>query len=203
VSIQKLINMKVLAITGGIGSGKSFIVNMFSVLGVPVYIADDRTKSLYFTDKNLHEKLNKLFGEEIIENGILRKEFMSNKIFNDIELLKQIEQLVHPAVIKDFLRWKEIERHFGTHFVIFESAIFLENKTFRLLADDILLVTAPLETRIQRVMKRDGISKEQILLRMNNQWTENQMKKFMNYEINNDGQTKLLPIVEQMIENYG
>ena len=195
--------MKVLAITGGIGSGKSFIVNMFSASGVPVYIADDRTKSLYFTDEELHKELNKLFGEEIIENGILRKEFISDKIFNDIDLLQQLEKLVHPAVIKDFLRWKEIEEHLGTHFVIFESAIFLENKAFRLLADDILLVRAPLELRIQRVMKRDNTSREQVLSRMSNQWTEKKMKEFANYEINNDGQTKLLPIVEHLIENYG
>jgi len=195
--------MKVLAITGGIGSGKSFIVSMFSSLGVPVYIADDRTKSLYFKDEKLHKELNKLYGEEIIENGLLRKEFMSNKIFNDIELLNQIEKLVHPAVIKDFLCWKEVERHFGTHFVIFESAIFLENENFRLLADDILLVRAPLETRIERVIKRDNYSREAVLLRISNQWPENKMRKFATCEINNDGQTKLLPLVEQIIEDYG
>ena len=146
--------MKVLGCTGGIGSGKSYVSNIFHKMGVPLYCSDEMAKKLYDTDAHLREALLSLLGREIIENGVIRRDVMARKIFSSPKLLQMTEDLVHPAVMRDFGQWKE--KQHGSDFVIMESAIILQKPLVRRAADKILLVTAPEELRIERVIRRDN-----------------------------------------------
>ena len=98
--------MKTLAVTGGIGSGKSYIVRMFAALGVPVYDADSRTKELYVSDQGLLAGLKSVLGDDLVRDGVLDRQYMASRIFSDKSLLKKVEELVFPRVINDFRKWK-------------------------------------------------------------------------------------------------
>ncbi len=187
--------MKVLAVTGGIGSGKSHIVKIFSALGIPVYLADDRTKALYDQDKDLLRQLVTLLGGSIIVEGKLQKSVMAGIIFNDRNLLEGVEKIVHPFVVKDFLSWKRKEVGERTPFVIFESAIFLEKPPLLSLADKVLTVSAPIELRRERISKRDNLSEEQINSRVENQWSDAEREAKADYVIYSDENSALLPQV--------
>ena len=113
--------MKVLGCTGGIGSGKSYVSNIFNKMGVPLYCSDEMAKKLYDTDESLREALLSLLGRDIMKDGVIQREAMARKIFSSADLLQKTEELVHPAVMRDFERWKEKWR--GSDFVIMESAI--------------------------------------------------------------------------------
>lgn len=190
--------MKVLAITGGIGSGKSYVTKIFSALGVPVYLSDDRTKSLYDTDKELLGSLVEVLGDSILVDGVLQKRVMASIIFNDKNLLLEVESVVFPAVLRDFARWKKEHQSDGTHFVIFESAIFLEKSLFK--ADKILTVSAPYDMRIKRILDRDNMNIEEIERRVLNQCSDEQREKMSDYVIYSDGKKALLPQILKIVE---
>lgn len=187
--------MKVLAVTGGIGSGKSHIVNMFASMGIPVYFTDDRAKGLYDTSKELLAALQSILGKDIVENGKLRRDIMAKRLFAEKPLLEKVEGVVHPAVVEDFNNWKNIQEGSRPPFVIMESAIFLEKPILRPIADKVLVVTAPLDLRIRRVKSRSNISEEQIIERMNNQWSDEERVKWADYIIVSDETKALLPQV--------
>lgn len=187
--------MKVLAVTGGIGSGKSHILKIFSALGVPVYNTDERTKELYLSDNALLEKLVSLLGKDIVVDGVLQKGVMAQKVFTDSAMLNKLENIVHPVVIGDFYRWKSIQAEIKAPFLIIESAIFLEKPLFRPLADKVLAISAPLDLRISRVVARDNVTEAQIKVRMNNQWIDSQREALADYVIYSDQQSALLPQV--------
>lgn len=187
--------MNVLAVTGGIGSGKSHIIKIFSSLGIPAYYTDDKAKELYNTSDDLLSSLVGILGNDIVENGHLRKDVMAKKIFSDKSLLIKVESVVHPAVVKDFLKWKSLQEQKGMPFVIIESAIFLEKKVLHPLADKVLVVSAPLELRIQRIMDRDGLTRELIMERLSHQWSDEKRAAHADYEIYSDGTGALLPQV--------
>lgn len=191
--------MRVLAVTGGIGSGKSHIVKMFASMGIPVYDTDSRAKSLYDESQWLKESIADLLGHDLLENGRLRRDLMAKRLFADPPLLMKLEALVHPAVVEDFLKWKERERENGAKFVIMESAIFLEKEILPPLADKVLVVSAPLDLRISRVMKRSSLSKGEIEKRIANQWSDGQREKFADFVICSDESKALLP---QILEIY-
>lgn len=183
--------MIVLAVTGGIGSGKTHIVNMFASMGVPVYFTDDRAKGLYDTSIELLRALQSILGEDIVQGGKLRKDIMAARLFADKSLLAKVEGVVHPAVIKDFLKWKGEQKN--VPFVIIESAIFLENPLLRPLADKVLVITSPIDLRIERVQRRSNLTREQILGRMDNQWSDSEREKWADYVIVSDEKRALLP----------
>ncbi|MBQ2243520.1 MAG: dephospho-CoA kinase [Bacteroidales bacterium] len=183
--------MIVLAVTGGIGSGKTHIVNMFASMGVPVYFTDDRAKGLYDSSGELLVALQSILGEDIVQDGKLRKDIMAARLFADKSLLAKVEGVVHPAVIKDFLKWKGEQKN--VPFVIIESAIFLENPLLRPLADKVLVITSPIDLRIERVQRRSNLSREQILDRMDNQWSDSEREKWADYVIVSDENRALLP----------
>lgn len=183
--------MIVLAVTGGIGSGKTHIVNMFASMGVPVYFTDDRAKGLYDTSIELLRALQSILGEDIVRDGRLRKDVMAARLFADKSLLEKVEGVVHPAVIEDFLKWKGEQKN--VPFVIIESAIFLENPLLRPLADKVLVITSPIDLRIERVQRRSNLSREQILDRMDNQWSDSEREKWADYVIVSDEKRALLP----------
>lgn len=197
--------VKTLGCTGGIGSGKSYVSRIFSALGYPVYFSDDRAKLLYDTDRQLLEQMVELLGPEILVGGKLDRGVVASKIFSDAVLLKRVESLVHPAVLRDFQRWKiEICNQMeqmgkAPEFVLFESAIILETPLVRGCADKILNVVAPYELRIERVMRRDGVTRGQVEARIGKQWSDEQRSAFADFIIFADSKRAVLPQIVEVI----
>lgn len=182
-------------ITGGIGSGKSSACKIFEVLGVPIYYADDRAKSLMTTDDELVAGIKARFGEAAYQNGELVRPYLAEKVFNDKEALEALNSLVHPAVARDAERWQK--DHQNAPYTLKEAALLFEAGSYKQL-DQIIVVTAPKEIRIQRVIKRDGVTAEQVEARMNNQWPEEKKVALADHILNNDGQHELIDQVMQL-----
>lgn len=183
--------MKVLLCTGGIGSGKSFVVAMLRAMGCPAYDCDARAKALYDEDPQLLAEVASLAGREVLgADGKLDRKALAARLFADPALRAQVEEKVHPAVIRDFSAWKA--RQSGP-FVVLESAILLEHPQYRDIYDRVLLVSAPDEVRLARVMARDGAPREAVLQRMASQWSEAQRRAKADFILENDGEQPLLP----------
>ena len=172
---------KIIGLTGGIGSGKTMVAEYFKSLGIPVYIADKEARQL-MTSENIINALSNEFGKEILENGILNREKLAQLVFNNPKKLQKLNSIVHPEVKKHFDNW--VEKHKNYPFVVKEAAILFESGSYKY-CDTIITVTAPLETRIQRVMKRDKTDRESVLKRIENQWTDEQRIAKSNYVIHN------------------
>ena len=193
--------MTILACTGGIGSGKSYSGRIFAKLGVPVYFADTETKNLYLTDMQLQRDLGELLGMDIVVEGVLQREKMAARIFSDSEMLKEVNRLVHPRVLVDFSEWRERRGVEGYGVVMFESAILFEVPIFREVADRIIVVTAPLNVRIERVMKRDSLSEEMVMERIKRQPDDEFMMAKADYIIFADGKRAVLPQIVKIMES--
>ena len=189
----------VIGITGGIGSGKSAILEAFAALGVPAYDCDSRTKELYREDAALAAEVAWLLGAEVLDaDGFLDTRKMAARLFGDRSLLEKLEAIVHPAVASDFLKWAEGQT---SDIVILESAILLEKPLFDKFADFVITVSAPEEVRVERAMKRDGATREQVLRRMENQWTDAQREMRADMTVITDDRTAYLPRILELIEN--
>ena len=173
---------KIIGLTGGIGSGKSTVAQMFSDLGVPIYIADERAKQLINTSKVIKRELISLFGNKAYTADGLDRNFIASKIFTNKELLQKMNAIVHPKVGADFKRWVKRQQ---APYVVKEAAIIFEHDQ-QSQYDYIITVTSPLEERIQRVMKRDNKSKEQIMVVANNQLPDDEKVKQSDFVIVND-----------------
>lgn len=174
--------MKIVGLTGGIGSGKTTVAKLFEKFGIPIYIADDQAKHLMNTSPKLKEKIKTLFGEEAYQNNTLNRSFIASKVFTDATRLEQLNALVHPAVQEHFQQWVTEQ---DAPYVIKESAILFEHGNHKY-CDKTILVTAPKELRIERVQQRDQSSKKQISDRMDKQWSDAQKIPLADYIINND-----------------
>ena len=174
--------MKIVGITGGIGSGKTTVTKMFEALGVPVYYADDEAKKLMSSSLIIREALISLLGEETYTNGILNRKFMADKIFNDKVLLEKANAIIHPQVAEHFQKWVTVQNH---PFVLKEAAILYESGSYKQ-CDKVILVTAPKETRILRVMERDKVSREEVEARMKNQWEDSEKEELADFILQND-----------------
>lgn len=172
---------KIIGLTGGIGSGKTTIANYFREAGVPVYIADDEAKKITQTPEILDE-IKKAFGDSIFDNSILNREKLSQIVFSDPEKLKLLNSIIHPAVRKHFENW--ILKHENAPFVIYEAAILFESGSYKN-CDSIITVTAPIETRIKRVIQRDNTTRELVLKRINAQWNDEQRISKSDFVIEN------------------
>lgn len=170
-------------LTGGIGSGKSIVAQFLEVLQIPVYYADIRAKLLMNTNVELIEQIKAVFGEEVYGHGQLNRAYLAQKVFNDKNLLKVLNQLVHPRVKNDFENWSS--QYVNSGLVVQEAAILFENGNYKNF-DHMVLVTAPLNMRIARVMKRDGVTYDQVYERINNQWDDIEKIKLANTVIIND-----------------
>ena len=157
--------MIVLGITGGIGSGKTTVSDMFASIGVPVYNADLEAKKIMESSEYVKAKIHSKFGARAYVNGNINKNFISEKIFKNKSLLKDINNIVHPEVYSNFCEWQSSQKSL---YVIKEVAILFESKTENQF-NFILTVTAPEEIRIQRIIKRDGKSKELVRSIIDNQ----------------------------------
>lgn len=173
--------MKTVGLTGGIGSGKTTVAKMFQELGVPLYIADDRAKLLMNTSKVIRRKLIALFGEQSYVDNKLNRPFLASQIFENSDLLKQMNAIVHPKVGADFIRWKKKQ---NTAYVLKEAAIIFENN-MESQYDFIITVVADLDQRIARVMKRDTTTKEKVLAIVHNQLTDKEKAEQSDFVITN------------------
>jgi dephospho-CoA kinase len=187
---------KVVCLTGGIGSGKTLIANYFKSLGIPVYIADDEAKKLMKRTKII-EDIEAIFGKTVFENNIINREKLASIVFNNPEKLKALNQVIHPAVKKDFEDW--LSKHKAFPIVIKEVAILFESGS-NSLCDKIITVVAPLETRIQRVLERDKTNRENILARINNQWTDEQRISKSDYIIHNVSVNEVKKEVDEILK---
>ena len=173
--------MKIIGLTGGIGSGKTTVANMFEALGVPIYIADNEAKKLLNTSRVLRKKLLDLFGEQAYTDEGLNRKFIASKVFNDKILLQKMNAIVHPKVAKHFKKWVAKQ---DAAYVIKEAAIIFEHD-MESNYDAVILVTADKETRIQRVLNRDHSSREKILAVIDNQLSEAEKINRANFIIEN------------------
>lgn len=172
---------KIIGLTGGIGSGKTTIAKYFKSLGIPVYIADDEAKEIMQTPEVMNAVKN-TFGEAIFEGVVLKRDKLAEIVFNDAEKLKELNSIVHPAVKQHFKQW--LLEHKKFPIIIYEAAILFESGNYKDF-DLIITVTAPLESRIQRVMERDKTTREQVLIRISSQWTDEQRISKSDYVIEN------------------
>lgn len=173
--------MKVVGLTGGIGSGKTTVARMFEEQGIPVYYADDEAKKLMNSSDVIRRKLISAFGKDSFREGKLNRPYLAEQVFNDKKKLEMINSIVHPEVDKHFKNW--ISQQDGKT-VIQENAILFESGKEDLF-DVVITVTAPREVRIRRVMHRDQSSEEQVVSRMNNQMDDNEKIKKSDFVIDN------------------
>lgn len=174
--------MKIIGLTGGIGSGKSTIAKWFLELGIPVYDSDLEAKKLVDENKKIISELIKLFGEEVYQNGVYNRKLVSSKVFEDKELLGKLNQIIHPEVFRHFRNWVKNQK---TDFVVKEAAILFESGSYKD-CDLVVSVVADEEIRINRVLKRDETTEAQIRQRMRNQWTDEQRIEKSDFIISNN-----------------
>lgn len=173
---------KIIGLTGGIGSGKTTIANYFKEMGVPVYIADDKAKEI-MQSQSIIKEIRAVFGDAIFENEVLNRAKLADIVFNDTDKLNQLNAIIHPAVKKDFELWLQKNKNYD--YVIYEAAILFESGRYKE-CDVVITVTAPVEIRIERVIKRDKTSRKQVLERMNMQWNDEKRIPMSNFIIFND-----------------
>lgn len=182
--------MKTIGITGGIGSGKTTCCRIFETLGIPVYYADPRAKKLMTSDKTLKSQIKELLGNEAyFRNGRLNRKFIGSQIFHDKALLKKMNQLVHPAVGRDVIRWASQQ---DSSYIMYEAALLVENGSYKNFTK-LVVVSCPKEERIRRVMARDHVDIKDVNARMKNQLTEKKKVAVADYVIVNDGEELLIP----------
>ena len=190
-----------IGLTGGIGSGKTTVAHIFEVLGIAVYFADDAAKKLMNEDENLHQEIIKHFGTESYVDGKLNRPFLSEAVFSDHKKTLLINSIIHPVTIADAEKWFQQQKG---PYAIKEAALIFEAHAEKNL-DLVIGVSSPLELRLQRVMQRDGITKEAIEKRMQHQMDENQKMDRCDFIINNNEVELLIPQVisihEKLLQN--
>ncbi|MCU4166597.1 dephospho-CoA kinase [Carboxylicivirga caseinilyticus] len=187
-----------IGLTGGIGSGKSTVAKFFEVLGVPVYYADVRAKELMSTSAEVISNVKNLLGDDAYLNEELNRSYVANKVFNDKSLLEQLNAIVHPAVKNDFENWSQ--SHSSSKMVVQEAAILFENGGYKNF-DRMVLVTAPEDIRIKRVISRDGSTESQVRERLNNQWSDDKKIQLADSVIINDDRKSIIEQVTNLIKH--
>lgn len=185
-----------IGVTGGIGSGKSTVAKIFETLGIPVYYADDASKRLMNEDVELKENIQKHFGKETYTDGKLNRNVLSSLVFNNVEKLELLNSIVHPATIKDADNWMKKQK---APYAIKEAALIFESGSQQYL-DKVIGVSAPVAVRINRVMQRDTITRDEVINRMNKQIKEVIKMRLCDYVIVNDEQELLIPQVMKLHE---
>ncbi len=187
--------MKRIGLTGGIGSGKSTVARILMAMGYPVYFSDDRAKFLTDTNLSIRNGLTELIGNHIYKGNQLDRSALALAIFSDEALRVKVNQLIHPIVRLDFDGWVEAQ----THEMVFNEAAILFETGAAERFEAMVLVTAPEELRISRVMQRDQCTREEVANRINRQWTDEQKIKLADAVIVNDDVHPLIKQVEHML----
>lgn len=190
--------MKLIAITGGIGSGKSVVSRMLQVMGYNVYDCDSRAKSLMAHDQDVRNQLTEAFGPETYQaDGSINRTYLSEVAFADESSRVKLNSIVHPATARDMSRWAEEQNRHGADMAFVETALLRTAGLDRMM-DDVWHVTAPAEVRIQRVMVRSGLTAKQVESRIASQAAEEEVTPGEHVLVN-DGDTSLLAQVQQLI----
>ena len=185
-------------LTGGIGSGKTTVAKIFELLNVPVYYADEASKRLYHTDRDLITNIKKHFGEDVYTNEQLNRSRLAAIVFNDPGKLELLNELVHPPTIRDAEEWMKKQT---APYIIKEAALIFESGSAKGL-DYIIGVQAPSHYRIKRVMDRDGVSKEDVINRANRQIDENIKMRLCDFVIVNNEQELVIPQVLELHSKF-
>lgn len=186
-----------IGLTGGIGSGKSMVSKLLTTYEIAVYDSDTRAKSLMETDDKIIHSITQIFGKEAYIDGKLNRRFVAEAVFASSSKLLQINTIVHSAVIDDFSRWAELQ---AAHILVFESAIIFENGLEKYF-DKIIAVVAPQKLRIERVKRRSGLSRKEILNRIKNQTSRKTLRQRADYVVINDDRTAIIPQVERILKS--
>jgi dephospho-CoA kinase len=186
-------------ITGGIGSGKSTVCQVFRLLGIPVYSADDRAKALMAVDSTLKSQILEEFGEDsYLPNGEVNRNFLAEKVFSDPEKVKKINSFVHPAIGKDFSQWAENQ---SAPYLIKEAALLFETGAAKEL-DRVINVSSPLKVRMARILSRDPHrNEEQVNQIINQQLPDEQKNDLADFVIKNTDNKLLIPQVLEIHKN--
>ena len=174
--------MKIIGLTGGIGSGKSSVLEIFKKIGISTYNADESAKKLISSDKKIIYSIKQLFGEDIYNENELNSKLVSKIVFNDKEKLNFLNSIIHPAVALDFNKF--CLKHRNESYIVKEAAIIFETKTENLF-NKIIYVKTPEEIRIDRVMQRDNLSRDDVLNRIQNQINETSIIDKCDFVIDN------------------
>jgi dephospho-CoA kinase len=188
---------RLIGLTGGMGSGKTTVARMFTVMGIPVYDADSRAKALMQDDPELIAGIRDLFGPSAYaQDGTLERKHIASIVFADRGMLDRLNALVHPAVYRDLAAWATSPPQRDAPYLLQESAILFEEDLVARFAA-IILVTAPEAVRIDRVMARDGASRDDVMRRLRNQWPDERKIPLSDYVIFNDG---VRPLIRQVVD---
>lgn len=183
-----------LGITGGIGSGKSYFSSSLRLRGIPVYDSDSEAKKLMLEDENIVSSLKELLGDQVYISGNLNKQLLASYVFSSPENALKVNSIVHPRVKKAFLEWADECFLMGHNIVAIESAILFE-AGFNDIVDKVVMIHAPLDIRISRVMARDNTSKDKVMERIKLQMPDDQKMLKSDFIIENDG---LVPLDDQI-----
>lgn len=186
-----------IAITGGIGSGKSYVSHLLEDMDIPVYNADNEAKRLTVSDEGIRRELVALLGEEVYKEGALNRPLVASYLFSDPAHAAQINAVIHPRVRKDFAAWAE--RLEGCEVAGMESAILYE-ASFEDTVDAVVMVYAPVDLRVQRAIYRDGASEEQVRARIAAQMDDDEKCRRADFTVVNDGVQPLIPQLNAIIE---
>lgn len=182
-------------ITGGIGVGKSYVAKIFKTMGIPVYDADTEAKKLMKSHPDIKENLIREFGENTYtKEGELDNKYLAKLVFDNTEKLNKLNAIVHPVVIQHGRDWGERQK---TEYSLKEAALLFESGSYKEL-DYTILVTAPIDVRIARVMGRDGVDREAVLQRMAKQMPEDEKATLADFTVANDGVSALLPQIMEI-----
>ena len=185
-----------IGITGNIGGGKTTVSKIFEVLGIPVFYADDEAKKVMVEDIILIGALKKAFGNDAyFDDGSLNRKHIASIVFSDEVQLAKLNSLVHPAVFRSFDNW--VAQIKNAPYVIKEAALLFESTSYKM-CDYSVMVTAPLELRIQRVIARDGLTRAEVESRDAKQFTEEKKIQLANYVIRNDDTQMVIPQVLEL-----
>jgi len=180
-------------LTGGIGSGKTTIAEVFKQMGVAVYSSDDRAKSIMVNDVALRLEITNTFGTESYSNNQLNRAYIARKVFSNSVELAKLNAIVHPALKKDFVLWCSNQKGL---YILKEAAILFESNAHVGL-DKVILVSAAKEIKLTRVLKRDSSTREEVLLRMDKQWSDEKKRVLSDFEIVNDEDES---VINQILE---
>lgn len=178
-----------IGVTGGIGSGKTTVCLLFQQLySIPVYFADVRAKHLVEQDEHVKTQIIHLLGNEAYIDNKYNRSYIASKVFNDKNLLHQLNSIIHPAVFNDAQQF--FNKHTNEKYVLYEAAILFESGSYKMM-DKTILVVAPTSLRVERTIKRDNISEDLVMQRIKNQKTDEEKLKLCNFAIINDGEHDL------------
>jgi dephospho-CoA kinase len=183
-----------IGLTGGIGSGKTTVAEVFRELGAPIYLADVEAKKFLF-NLDVQSELILNFGQKVVSDGEVNKAVLASIVFSNKQALTTLNEIIHPRLRKHYLDW--CKEHEDYSYTIMEAAILFENG-FDQLVDKSIVVTAPTDQRIERAMSRDNSNKEQVQARINNQWSQEALIARSDFIIDNHDNALILPQIMRL-----